>query len=80
MSKTTWTRTEDGIYSNGTIEIRRMDSTARSRFSWVLFRNGVPVTRTTRSLGRVILTGSTLSHAKDLVRKHFHSNGEPVTR
>ena len=72
MSKTTWTRTEDGghpIYSNGTIEIRRMDSTARSQFAWVLFRDGKPVTKTTRTLGTRIVSRNTLREAKVLAAK-----------
>jgi hypothetical protein len=68
-----WVRTEDGghpIYSNGTYEIRRVDSTARSRYSWVLFDpKGEPVTKPGR-FGPTIVAGDTLAEAKALAAKY----------
>lgn len=70
MSKPpTFKRIDDGIYSDGTYEIRRVDSTSRSRFVWVLFRDGEPVTEPSKYTGTRIVSGDTLTEAKRLVAK-----------
>lgn len=53
----------DVSYTNGSIEIRRMNSTARSRYCYVLFRDGEPIKVQTK-LGERFVTTDTLEQAK----------------
>ena len=68
----TWRRSIDQYgdvsYTNGFIEIRRMNSTARSRYCYMLFRDGEPIKVQTK-LGERFLTTDTLGQAKKRAEK-----------
>ncbi len=67
-----WTRNvDDGghpTYTSGRYEICRMDSTARSRFVWVVYIDGEPATKTTK-FGPRFIASDTLKDAKRVVAR-----------